>query len=295
VVCGGLGAGKTSVLKHLLASSEGKRVGIIINDLGEVSMDFHELMEPGQPFRVTAGEAVTSGCICCTRRESFVKAITDFSQRNDVDHILVEASCVAEPLHVAENFVLMQEVAKLDTLVTVVDAQAAMASYDALYLLSTFRKSARANLLTRYRKATPQSLFSPQIRLLLEQLTFANVILMSKCDQLQEDTTAKLHDTLQRLNTDATVHVCQDGKIPMSLVMNKDAFSMEQAELDFRWFREAGAMDGNVTHCIPISKRCMPIKADESAPCRPIGGISMQPMQGGWTQGGWTRPNFSKK
>ena len=107
IITGGFGAGKTEVIRHILGKSR-LRIACLINDVADTSHDLRTLRDSGAPIGTVT--EIVGGCICCTRRESFIEQMATLSKAPNIDHILVESSAVAEPLHLAENFVFVGSV-----------------------------------------------------------------------------------------------------------------------------------------------------------------------------------------
>ena len=124
VFSGALGAGKTTTLNHLLTSADGRRLAVLVNDMGEVNIDA-ELLEGADVSTAEGGVAeLSNGCICCDLRDDLEVAVSRLARRQDFDHLVVESSGISEPAPVARLFTTGPASApyRLDTLVTVVDA-----------------------------------------------------------------------------------------------------------------------------------------------------------------------------
>ena len=178
VLSGFLGAGKTTVLNHVLANREGKRVAVIVNDMSEVNIDAALVKGEARLDRVDERLVeMQNGCICCTLREDLLIEVGRLAREGRFDDLLIESTGISEPLPVAETFSFVDEagaslgdVARLDTMVTVVDALNFMEDWQSLDEVS----------------ARGQAL-SPEddrnvVRLLVEQVEFADVLVVNKAD-----------------------------------------------------------------------------------------------------------------
>jgi G3E family GTPase len=252
VISGSLGAGKTSVLKHMLSSC-GLRIAVITNDVSETGFDLRHLQHNGLRGPGYRGSEVVGGCICCTRREEFLDQINSVCNSKDVDYLLVESAGVAEPLHIAENFALVKDAAHLDCMVTVVDAAEASHSLDALRILSRLGEAARLNMLRKKTLARPRKLFAPATQLLLEQVRFANVILLNKCDAVADTVLSELVGVVGLLNPNSQIHKCVKGNIEPSAILHTKRFSWKEAESHASWFAEAHS-SSVVSRCLPLEK-----------------------------------------
>jgi G3E family GTPase len=179
VLSGFLGAGKTTLLNHILHNREGLRVALIVNDMSEVNIDGKLVRNGGSELSRTEEKLVemSNGCICCTLREDLLVEINRLARENRFDYLLIESSGISEPLPVAETFTFTDEqgrsladVARLDTMVTVVDAVNFMNDYLSEDDLKQRKMAAGEN--------DTRSIGE----LLLEQIEFADVVIVNKVD-----------------------------------------------------------------------------------------------------------------
>ena len=179
VLSGFLGAGKTTLLNHILANREGLRVAVIVNDMSEVNIDASLIRDGGANLSRTEEQLVemTNGCICCTLREDLLVEVARLARANKFDYLLIESTGISEPLPVAETFTFedeegnsLSDLAELDTMVTVVDAGNFMKDFGSWDDL-TDRNMGLNNDEDRN-----------IVDLLVEQVEFANVIVINKTD-----------------------------------------------------------------------------------------------------------------
>ena len=236
VLSGFLGAGKTSTLKHILENRDGLRVAVIVNDMAEVNVDASLLA--GSAALVHAEEkmvALSNGCICCTLREDLFAELAKLAARPDgLDHILIESSGISEPLPVAETFtfkdetgVSLSDVARLDTLVTVVDGATFL---DELYAADELRS--RGWEISAEDERTVAQLFC-------DQLEFANVIVMNKIDLMNEAERDRLRAILRRFNPNAQLIEASWGRVEPKRLLGTGLFDLAKAEQHPGWLKEA--------------------------------------------------------
>lgn len=201
VLSGFLGAGKTTVLNHILNNRQGLRVAVIVNDMSEVNIDAalvaSEITLDRQQEKLVE---MSNGCICCTLREDLLISVRELAQAGRFDYLLIESSGISEPLPVAETFTFedengesLSQFARLDTLVTVVDGVNFMQQYQE----------------ARSVQEAGESLGDDDTRsvtdLLIDQIEFCNVLLVSKTDLLDSQQQREVIALLRSLNPDAHI------------------------------------------------------------------------------------------
>ncbi|PQO38026.1 GTP-binding protein [Blastopirellula marina] len=232
VLSGFLGAGKTTVLNHVLANREGLRVAVIVNDMSEVNIDAAFVRGGDAELSRTEERLVemTNGCICCTLREDLLVEVTRLAQEGMFDYLLIESTGISEPLPVAETFTFVDEegqslsdFASLDTMVTVVDAQNFLVDFGSWDDLVD-REIGLSDEDTRN-----------VVDLLVDQVEFANVILINKADLVDADQLNLLTSILKRLNPTAQVLTTEQGRVPLSRILGTGLFSLQDAEQHPEW------------------------------------------------------------
>ena len=234
VLSGFLGAGKTTVLSHILNNREGKKVAIIVNDMSEINIDY-AIVQNEVSLNRSEEKLVemSNGCICCTLREDLLEEVTKLAEEKRFDYLVIESTGISEPLPVAETFTFADEngaslsdVASLDTMVTVVDAVNFLKDYDEAKDLQD----------------TGESLGEDDARsvtdLLVEQVEFADVILISKTDIAKASEVDRLTAILKTLNTRAKILPIEKGQVQVSQVLDTGKFSFEEAQKAPGWLKE---------------------------------------------------------
>ena len=234
VLSGYLGAGKTTLLKHILENKEGRRIAVIVNDMSEINIDASLIKL--NPISRTEEKLVEmqNGCICCTLREDLMVEVERLVKNGDIDYIVIESSGISEPVPVAQTFTYIDEevgidlsqTCRLDTMVTVVDGNRFWFDY-----------SSGENLLDR-KHGTDEFDTREVIDLLIDQIEFANVLLLNKTDLLNEEDIDELYGVLRKLNPDAKILKTSFSNVPLSEILNTKSFDFEEASQSAGWIKE---------------------------------------------------------
>ena len=234
VLSGFLGAGKSTIMNHVLNNREGLRVAVIVNDMGEVNIDAELLREDVSLQQVDEKLVeMTNGCICCTLREDLLIEVARLADEDRFDYLLIESTGISEPLPVAETFTFEDElgrtlssVAKLDTMVTVVDAY----NFPRLMVEAESLKDKNMEISEEDERNIAD--------LLIDQVEFSNVIIVTKTDLIDRTKTNELLATLRRLNPGADVRVAEHGKIETATILGTDKFDLAEAASAPGWLAE---------------------------------------------------------
>jgi G3E family GTPase len=234
VLSGFLGAGKTTLLNHILHNREGMRVAVIVNDMSEVNIDAQLVREGGAALSRTDEQLVemTNGCICCTLRDDLLREVARLAREDRFDYLLIESSGVSEPLPVAMTFsfpvdeMVLMDVATLDTMVTVVDAASFLSEYKGSAPLAERDPSADQH--------DPRTITD----LLVDQVEFADVIVINKIDLVTTEALGKLHGVLRQLNPGATLINAKYGSVPLREVLNTGRYDFAKASQSAGWKQE---------------------------------------------------------
>ncbi|MEC8903404.1 MAG: zinc metallochaperone GTPase ZigA [Pseudomonadota bacterium] len=234
VLSGFLGAGKTTVLNHILNNRDGLRVAVIVNDMSEINIDAATVKNEVSFNRAEEKLVeMSNGCICCTLREDLLEEIERLAHEGRYDYLVIESTGISEPLPVAETFTFadedgksLSEISRLDSMVTVVDALNFLKDYD------------EAKFLNEVGESLGEEDERSVADLLVEQVEFADILLMSKTDLVSEQELARLKSILQTLNTEAIQIPIEHGKVPLDKVLNTGRFSFERAQQSPGWLKE---------------------------------------------------------
>ncbi|MGE8338448.1 zinc metallochaperone GTPase ZigA [Pseudomonas laurylsulfatiphila] len=234
VLSGFLGAGKSTLLNYILRNRDGLRVAVIVNDMSEINVDGTEVQRDVSLNRAEERLVeMSNGCICCTLREDLLEEVSQLAREGRFDYLLIESTGISEPLPVAETFTFRDEngqslndIARLDTMVTVVDGMNFLLDYQAAESLAS-----RGETLGEEDERSITDL-------LIEQVEFADVILLSKIDLISSHQREELIAILERLNARAEIIPMTMGEIPLDKILNTGRFDFEKAAQAPGWLQE---------------------------------------------------------
>jgi len=239
VLSGFLGAGKTTLLNHVLSNREGLRVAVIVNDMSEVNIDA-ALVRGGEAALSRTDEQLvemTNGCICCTLRDDLLVEVRRLALEGRFDYLLIESTGISEPLPVAVTFVFeddegkaLSEFARLDTMVTVVDARAFLDDFASQDSLADRGESMG--------EGDERNLAD----LLADQVEFADVLILNKADLVSDGEMEYLRTFLRTMNREAEIVTATFGRIPLERILNTGRFDLDRASAAPGWLQE---LDGN--------------------------------------------------
>ncbi|WCM63409.1 GTP-binding protein [Paenibacillus polymyxa] len=235
VLSGYLGAGKTTILNHVLNNRDGMKVAVIVNDMSEVNIDAELVKKEGGLSRTEEKLVeLSNGCICCTLREDLLLEVKKLTEQGGFDYILIESTGISEPVPIAQTFTYVDEgtginlasLAKLDCMVTVVDANRFWHDFES-----------GETLLDR-RQATGEDDTRDISDLLIDQIETCDVLILNKCDLVQPAELDKLEGVLRRLQPEARIIRTSKGKVAPSDILNTGLFNFDKASQSAGWIRE---------------------------------------------------------
>lgn len=234
VLSGFLGAGKTTLLNHVLNNRDGRRVAVIVNDMSEVNIDADLVRDGGAELSRTDEKLVemTNGCICCTLRDDLLAEVRRLCEEGRFDYLLIESTGIAEPLPVAstfsfrdENGASLADLARLDTMVTAVDAVSLLQDYGSNDFLRDRGETAG--------EEDDRTL----VDLLVEQIEFADVIVVNKASAVAPERLALVRKVVRSLNADARIVETDFGRAPLDAILDTGLFDEEKAERHPFWHK----------------------------------------------------------
>jgi G3E family GTPase len=234
VLSGYLGSGKTTLLNHILTNRENKKIAVIVNDMSEVNMDASMVKQGGFTRSDEKLVELQNGCICCTLREDLIIEVEKLVQSGDIDYIVIESTGISEPIPVAQTFtyvdetlgINLSEFSKLDTMVTVVDANRFWHDF-----------SSGESLLDR-KQANDATDTREVVDLLIDQIEFANVLVLNKIDLIERDYVLELRAVLQKLNPSAKIIESAFSEVALTEVLDTNLFDFEEASQGAGWIKE---------------------------------------------------------
>tara|TARA_X000001036_G_C20625054_1_gene784774 strand:+ start:275 stop:1510 length:1236 start_codon:yes stop_codon:yes gene_type:complete len=235
VLSGFLGAGKTSLLNHILHNKEDLKVAVIVNDMSEINVDA-ELIKNEKTLSRTEEKLVemSNGCICCTLREDLMVEVERLAKEDRFDYLLIESSGISEPIPVAQTFSFVDEdngidlsrFSYVDTMVTVVDA------------FNFFKDFGSPETLMDRELTDIEDDFRTIVNLLTDQIEFANVIILNKIDLVEKEHLGILRAAIKKLNQSAKIIESTYGKVSPKEILNTGVFNFEEAEQSAGWMEE---------------------------------------------------------
>ncbi|MGO2767033.1 zinc metallochaperone GTPase ZigA [Pseudomonas taetrolens] len=234
VLSGFLGAGKSTLLNYILRNRDNLRVAVIVNDMSEINIDGGEVQRDVSLNRAEEKLIeMSNGCICCTLREDLLMEVGKLAREGRFDYLLIESTGISEPLPVAETFTFRDEsgqsladIARLDTMVTVVDGLNFLQDYQAADSLASRGETLGED--------DDRSITD----LLIEQIEFADVILISKIDLISRSDREELIAILERLNAQAEIIPMVMGEVPLKKILDTGRFDFDRAALSPGWLQE---------------------------------------------------------
>ncbi|WP_339305876.1 GTP-binding protein [Paenibacillus sp. FSL R5-0519] len=235
VLSGYLGSGKTTVLNHVLNNRQGLKVAVIVNDMSEVNIDA-ALVKGEATLSRTEEKLVelSNGCICCTLRDDLMQEIEKLVNEGKYDYILIESTGISEPVPVAQTFTYADEesgidltsLARLDCLVTVVDANRFWHDF-----------GSGQSLLDR-NQATGDEDTRDVVDLLIDQIETCDVLLLNKCDLVDDTELNKLEGIIRKLQPNAKIIRTESGQVNPSEILNTGRFDFEKVSMSAGWIQE---------------------------------------------------------
>ncbi len=232
VLSGPLGAGKTTVLNHVLTADHGLDVAVVVNDMGEVNVDAEHVAQQSDLGGDQEIIEMSNGCICCRLRGDMLDEVGALADRRDFDYLLVESSGISEPIPVAQTFAMGFEDAEfdptdtyeLDTMVTVVNAHAVWESFDSGAALTDQQLTGEAG-------RVPEEV-------LLDQIEFCDVLLLNKCDLVPDDALDEIETVLEALQPRAKLVRTEFGEIAPDEILGTGRFDFQEASDSAGWKHE---------------------------------------------------------
>ncbi len=220
------------MLNHILQNRQGLKVAVIVNDMSEINVDARLIRDGGAELSRVDEKLISmsNGCICCTLREDLLLEVRELALQGKFDYLLIESTGISEPLPVAETFTFEDEngnqlskIARLDTLVTLVDA----VNFDCDYFTPDSLNERGIGVNEEDERGV--------VQLLTDQIEFANVLVITKCDLVDETELDELEELLHLMNPRATIVRSQMGNIPIEQVLNTQAFDEDWAAESKNW------------------------------------------------------------
>lgn len=241
LLSGFLGSGKTTLLQHILRNRENLKCAVIVNDMASLNIDATIVSKSDLLQREEKLIQLENGCICCTLRMDLLEEVAKLAKSNKFDYIIIESTGISEPMQVAETFAMstedlgpgiesLQEIARLDTCVSVMDATLFFEHFDCgKFVGEAFAAESESSQGANADRSVAD--------LLTDQIEFANVIVLNKCDLVSEETVKRAEAVIKQLNPSAEVIRSVYAKVPLNKIINTGKFNLESASLAPGWLQ----------------------------------------------------------
>jgi len=237
VLSGYLGSGKTTLLNHLLHNRKGRRLAIIVNDMSEVNIDAALIEQGGFSRTEESFVTLSNGCICCTLRDDLLLEVKRLVDQGNIDGIVIESSGISEPIPVAQTFTYedpdsaidLSHVTKINAMVTVIDGYRFLKDFES------------GESLIERRQAVDETDVREVVDLLVDQVEFADIIVLNKVDRLTPEERHTVIGYLKALNPVARLIETTYGQVDPADILDVDLFDFEQAAASAGWIRELNA------------------------------------------------------
>ncbi len=236
VLSGFLGSGKTTLLEHILHNKQGLRAAVIVNDMSEINIDANQIVR-GDSLSRTEERLIemSNGCICCTLRDDLIEEVSKLARENKYDYLLIESTGISEPLPVAQTFwyedleldVNLSQLARLDTLVTVIDTFNFAQNYGSQMTLDEAFDADEDERTV--------------VQLFVDQIEWANVIILNKMDLVTPEVAAHVQAIVSSLNPEAKIIRATKSEVPLEDILNTHLFDYEKMSMRDGWISELAA------------------------------------------------------
>ncbi|MEM9158262.1 MAG: GTP-binding protein [Verrucomicrobiota bacterium] len=274
VLSGFLGAGKTTLLNHLIRHAAGEKIAVIVNDIGEVNIDAELINSEVRQLEGEVDQVVelSGGCICCSIQGDLSKAIFELCENPNVDHVIIESTGIAEPMSIVQTFYMpnaagetLEDKARIDSLVTVVDAAAFIKEWKTHNAKGTDRELLR------------QEDERPIFELIIEQIECSDILVLNKLDLIDESEKAEIEAILRNLNDYAQLLETEYGQVEKTDVLHANRFDSKRTLSGASWLRQIETTDEEPRSYqtlrkidLPSSSLIQPKLADPVAPANNI-------------------------
>ena len=230
LLTGYLGSGKTTLVNHILSNKKGLKIAVIVNDIGEVNIDASLIQKGGV---VTQKDdslvALSNGCICCTLKMDLIQQITDITETNKFDYIVIEASGICEPFPIANTIVSISDMARKYKLPDICRLDCVATVVDALRLSKEFSNG-------------DDLMHEPDeediANLIIQQIEFCDVIILNKVDEVTAEELNMVKTVVRKLQPHAEIIEANYAKIDLDKIIDCKKFDMERISTSAGWIDE---------------------------------------------------------